>query len=183
MSLPLTYRWLRDPEYQPLPRMVAEALACHGVLESPGVANNPTIMGWRDELQEAGISIVGFSGDSVPWCGLFMALIAHRAGKAVVDGPLWALNWRKFGVEASGGAVLGDVLIFVRNGGGHVALYVGEDATHYHVIGGNQSDSVCFTRIAKQRCVAARRPAYKIRPASAVAVALAASGAVSTNEA
>lgn len=35
--------------------------------------------------------------------------------------------------------------------GGDVALYVGEDAGAYHCLGGNQSDKVCITRIAKSR--------------------------------
>jgi hypothetical protein len=45
-------------------------------------------------------------------------------------------------------AALGDVLAFVRNGGGHVGLYVDEDASAYHVLGGNQSDRVSITRVA-----------------------------------
>jgi len=34
---------------------------------------------------------------------------------------------------------------------GHVGFYAGEDATHYHVLGGNQSDSISITRIRKTR--------------------------------
>lgn len=73
-------------------------------------------------------------------------------------------------------------MVFDRAGGGHVAFYVGEDATHYHVLGGNQSDSVNVMRIAKDRCIARRWPrgvAVTGRP-----VWLDAKGApVSTNEA
>ena len=96
--------------------------------------------------------------------------------------PLWALNWGNFGVHTKQ-PMLGDVLVFIRNGGGHVGLYVGEDAEAYHVLGGNQSDSVCFTRIAKARLYTARRPEYNLQPANVRVVTLAKSGAVSVNEA
>jgi len=181
MTLPPKYAYLLKPG---VPRMVSEALKLLGTLERPGPANSPEIMGWKKELTAAGRAIVGFSGDNIPWCGLFVAYVAFKAGKQAPDGPLWALNWRKFGVNPDGGASLGDVLIFTRpGGGGHVGLYVGEDATHYHVLGGNQSDAVTITRIAKTRCVAARRPLYKNKPASAAPVVVASSGAVSNNEA
>jgi hypothetical protein len=52
----------------------------------------------------------------------------------------------------------GAVLVFEREGGGHVGFYVGEDGTSYHVIGGNQGDAVSVARIAKTRLVASRWP-------------------------
>ena len=81
-------------------------------------------------------------------------------------------------------AALGDVLVFARpKGGGHVGLYVGEDETAFHVLGGNQSDGVTISRISKDRCIAVRRPGYKAAPATAKPVELAATGALSVNEA
>lgn len=179
-ALPAFYRYLEDGRV--LPRTIAEALKCYGVHEAPGLSNNPTIMGWKKELQAAGVIVDGYSADSVPWCGLFAALVCVRAGKIPVKAPLWALTWRSFGVEAKPPS-LGDVLVFSRNGGGHVTFYVGEDATYYHCLGGNQSDAVTITRIAKARCVAARSPVYTDRPTSAVPIHLSASGPISTNEA
>jgi hypothetical protein len=41
---------------------------------------------------------------------------------------------------------------------GHVAFYAGEDETHYHVLGGNQSQTVSVTRITKQRFIDSRWP-------------------------
>ena len=67
---------------------------------------------------------------------------------------------------------------------GHVGLYVGEDAAAYHVLGGNQSDKVCITRIAKNRLYAIRRPQFKIgQPRNVRQVFLESSGRLSTNEA
>jgi len=176
--LPPQYRWLDS--VGPLPRMLAEGLKLLGVREAPGAANNPTLLAWAKELGLAKV----YSADSIPWCGLFVALLAQRAGKPVVKDPLWALNWLKFGADA-GQPELGDVLVFVREGGGgHVGLYVGEDATAYHVLGGNQSDAVTITRIAKDRLRGARNHYAVGAPASARPYVLAVGGqALSTNEA
>ena len=82
----------------------------------------------------------------------------------------------------AGNEGLGDVLVFSRNGGGHVGFYVGEDTTHYHVLGGNQSDSVNIARIAKNRLFGIRRAEYNNKPKGVIKVILDADGAVSTNE-
>ncbi len=172
---PERYNWLYN--LGPLPRMVQEALREFGTVEVPGPQNNLKIMSWAAEL---GLSRV-YSADSVPWCGLMIALCAFRAGKPVVKDPLWALNWAKWGNNA-GQPELGDVVTFIRPGGGHVALYIGEDATCYHVLGGNQSDQVCFTRIDKHRLHSARNFYAVAPPESARPYILQDSGIVSENE-
>ena len=176
MTLPKQYQWLNDMGQLPL--MVQAALAEFGTIEAPGAANNAKILGWA---AETGLKAI-YTADSIPWCGLFMAVIAKRAGKAFPTSPLWALSWSKFGVEA-GQPRLGDVLTFTRKGGGHVGLYVGEDQAAYHVLGGNQGDAVSFTRIAKERLHRVRRPAYRNMPKSAQPIVLAATGGLSRNEA
>lgn len=174
--LPAAYRWLLS--VGAVPRMVAEALKEVGCHEVAGPGNNPEILAWA---AETGLAAV-YTADSIPWCGLFMSVVAKRAGKPLPSSPLWALSWSKFGIEA-GQPRLGDVLTFTRNGGGHVALYVGEDRAAYHVLGGNQSDQVGFTRIAKERLYRARRPAYAVAPETARPFVLAADGELSRNEA
>jgi uncharacterized protein (TIGR02594 family) len=174
MTLPAAYAWLSD---EPGPRMLLEALKLHGTLETPGWRDNPTILSWA---KETGVS--GYSADSVPWCGLFMAVVAHRAGKDVPSKPLWALNWARWGQD-SGQPELGDVLVFVRPGGGHVGLYVGEDGIAYHVLGGNQSDAVSIARINKERLRACRAPSGAAWMPNVRPVLLGANGAVSANEA
>lgn len=164
-----------------LPRMVSEALALLGTQEVAGAGNNPKIIGWAKEVGKDVAAAYGH--DSIPWCGLFIAVVAKRAGKAVIAGPLWARNWAKWG-EKSPSASLGDVLVFQRpGGGGHVGLYVAEDAANYHVLGGNQSDAVTITSIAKARCIGVRRPSYRQMPATVRPYKVGASGTVSTNEA
>lgn len=170
------YAWLG--KIGTLPRLLQEMLAIYGVKETIGTGDNPVIMSWAKETGLADVYV----HDSIAWCGLGMAVAVKRAGYAPVAGPLWALNWGKFGVAADKPS-LGDILTFKRPGGGHVAQYVGEDSEYYHVIGCNQSDSVSITRIAKGRMQAARRPAYKSPLASWKPYRVASNGAVSTNEA
>lgn len=176
-KLPAAYSWLLGVDG--LPRMLVEGLSLYGVHEAPGDADNPVILAWAAEV---GLSRT-YREDLTPWCGLYLAVVAKRADKSVPAQPLWALNWKQWGVE-SPRASLGDVLVFMRPGGGHVGLYVGEDVTSYHVLGGNTSDAVSIARLARGRVVAVRRPQYKIQPAGVIAVKLGITGApLSTNEA
>ncbi|WP_200932456.1 TIGR02594 family protein [Sphingomonas sp. Leaf412] len=129
------YKWL--DKLGTLPRMIAEARKLIDTYEHSGATNNPVIMDWAKEVDPGGSD--GYTADSIPWCGLFMAVVARRAGKTPPVKPYWALNWGKFGVDG-GQPELGDVLTFIRTAadgsrGGHVALYVGEDASCYHVLG------------------------------------------------
>lgn len=178
---PQGYEWLGT--IGQLPRTITEAMALHGVAEVVGAGSNRTIMAWRDELNAAGVVISGYSDDDIPWCGLFAAIVAHRAGKAVPKNPLWARNWVNFGVPVVSPA-LGDMLVYERpGGGGHVNWYLGEDASTYYGIGGNQTNAVTVTRIVKRRCIAVRRPHYNKPPASVRPFQLTARGPVSSNEA
>jgi uncharacterized protein (TIGR02594 family) len=175
--LPDQYGWLAC---EPGPRMIVEALKLYGTLEGPGTANNPRIVAWAKEVGGRLADI--YKADSIPWCGLFMAVVARRAEKEIPANPLWALSWSAFGVPVLSPA-LGDVLVYARHGGGHVGLYVGEDDDAFHTLGGNQSDAVNIKRIAKGRLYAARRPAYHAKPRNVRQIHLAASGTLSTNEA
>lgn len=155
--LPQQFSWL---EKLGAPKMVAEAVALYGVTEKPGPDSNPVIMGWA---KETGLDAHGYTGDEVPWCGLFMAVIAHRAKKQRPVMALRALSWAAFGRESPLPS-LGDVLVFERAGGGHVGLYVGEDDANFYVLGGNQSDAVTIAPKEKSRLKACRRPDYVVQP-------------------
>mgnify|MGYP003333378000 CR=1 FL=1 len=175
MNLPLSYQWLAQ---EPSPRHLLKALELYGITEVVGEKDNPVILEWAKEL---GLEKV-YTADSIPWCALFVSIIMKRAGREPVEKPLWALNWANFGVKV-GRPMLGDVLVFKRNGGGHVGIYVGEDKVAYHVLGGNQGDKVCIVRIGKDRLFSARRPNYINMPTNVREVIVKASGTLSTNEA
>lgn len=167
------YAWL---DREPGPRMLREALNLYGVKETLGENDNPVILDWAKEC-----GIKNYIHDSTAWCGLFMAVVAKRAGKPIPENPLWARNWCGWGEPSA--KELGAVLVFSRaGGGGHVGEYVGEDAEYYHVLAGNQDDCVCVMRLRKSRLIGCRAM-YKNKPANVRPVWLISDGAVSTNEA
>lgn len=176
-SLPAAYAWLAR---EAGPRVLVEALALYGTRETAGSASNPVILAWAKEVGVAG----AYVNDGIAWCGLYVATVVRRAGFEPVANPLWARNWAAFGTPAAKPS-LGDILVFERaGGGGHVGLYVGEDASAWHVLGGNQGDEVSIVRIAKGRLLAARRCPWRLaQPAAVRPIRLAAGGALSTNEA
>lgn len=123
-----------------------------GTNEEPGSGDNPDIIRWARDL---GL-INDYNHDSIPWCGLFAAHVVSEAGFDVPDAPLWALSWKNWGVRSD--EAYGALVVFKRTGGGHVGFLVGQDDDNYHVLGGNQSDTVSITKIDKYRCVGIRWP-------------------------
>ncbi|MGW9946974.1 uncharacterized protein (TIGR02594 family) [Rhizobium leguminosarum] len=163
------------------PAWMREARRFIGLKEIPGAKSSSTILGWAKAL--GGWIASFYKDDDTPWCGLFMA---HCFGSTLPDeilpsNPLSALAWSDFGAYQSAPNV-GSLLVFSREGGGHVGLYVGEDADSYHVLGGNQGNSVKVSPVLKRRCVAIRWPKTGDRPAGGC-VLLKANGEVSRNEA
>ena len=110
MSIPSNYQWLSN--IKSLPKNISIGLDNLGVQEVVGKGSNKTIMAWRDELNQAGVKISGYSDDDIAWCGLSAAIVSYRRMKntrEVVKDPLWAKNWAKYGTK-SPQAGLGDVL-------------------------------------------------------------------------
>lgn len=140
------------------PAWLAAARRKIGTREAPGPANNPTILGWAKRLGTKVLGIV-YNADDVPWCGVF---VAHCLDEAGITSPMLAVrakSWAAWGANLRADRLApGAVLVFEREGGGHVGFYVGEDATSYHVLGGNQDDAVTVARVAKTRLIASRWP-------------------------
>jgi len=172
----MSYDFLKDEKS---PKILVEAVKHIGVKEIVGSKHNPVILNWAKDL---GLGKT-YTKDEIPWCGLFIAFCAHSAGVQVVDKPLWALSWANYGTKVAE-PMLGDILTFKRDGGGHVGIYVGEDKDCYHVLGGNQGNAVSVTRIVKSRLYQARRTAWKVaQPANVRKIVLSAKGEISKNEA
>lgn len=137
---------IAEPEEGIIPPWVAEARRRIGLHEA---RNNKTL---KEYLKSDGKTL----GDpaKLPWCGDFMETVILRAlpNEPMVTNPYWALNWTKFGVSVPKGIVpLGAIAPFKRPGGGHIGIIVGHDKTYYHVLGGNQSNSISVVKIAKSR--------------------------------
>lgn len=167
------YAWLWD---EPGPKMLKAALELHGTRETLGRANNPIIMGWAEECGFKS----AYSGDDVPWCGLFMAVCAKRAGWEFnpKGNALWARNWASWG---NGVAVpmLGDIGVKVRDGGGHVGQVIGvsKDGSQVFLLGGNQSDAVNIRHFPRKDFIAFRRAPWRTaQPANVRSIILSAAG-------
>jgi uncharacterized protein (TIGR02594 family) len=99
---------------------------------------------------------------SVAWCGVF---VAHCL-EATLDGiekPFAhhrARPWLDWGEPAE--PQLGALLIFwhlhPKSPFGHVGFYWAEDAENYHVLGGNQRDTIEIQRYPKTRLIGCRWP-------------------------
>lgn len=143
-KLPDKYGYLLD---ESAPRLLVEAMRLYGVKETQGSGNTSEIMAWA---KRTGLD-KWYKADSTAWCGLFMAYVALEAGfPPEFVNPLGARNWLQWGSPIERGKeMLGDVLVKARPKGGHVAIIVGEDRTHFHCLGGNQADTVNIRRIPK----------------------------------
>ena len=139
------------------PKWLTYAKTLIGTRETAGAKSNPTILAWAKGKAKAFLGIA-YTDDSVPWCGLFVAECVASVGLRPAAIAVRASAWADWGYALKEGAA-GAILVFKRAGGGHVGFYIGEDHTHYHVLGGNQSDAVNIARIEKARCVALRWPA------------------------
>lgn len=135
------------------PAWFAKAKEYLGLKEIPGKRHNSTILSWLERLG------AWWRDDETPWCGVFVAHCMREAGLSVPQHWMRAKAWADYGANLRASHVApGAILVFARQGGGHVGFYVGEDATYYYVLGGNQSNSVNVAKIAKARCIAIRWP-------------------------
>lgn len=117
----------------------------------------------------------------LPWCGDAIETVINLTlpNEAMVVNPYFARNWARFGVPCE--PTKGCILVFSRGPkSGHVGLYSGEDKTHYYVLGGNQSNSISISRVAKSRLIASRWP--KTVPLGAVDKGSIVAGAVITKD-
>ena len=98
----------------------------------------------------------------LPWCGDYTetaiknSLPKEPFSGALGKNPYWARNWLQFGEPTE--PCYGAIIVFGRGKGGHVGFVVGEDATDYYVLGGNQSNMVNIARISKDRFLGCRWP-------------------------
>lgn len=169
-DIPVTIPWIEA------------AYSLIGTQEKPGQGSNEAILGWAEDLE-----ITSYNDDDIPWCGLF---VAHCVGSQLPEeplpaNPLGARKWKDFGYEVS--PRFGSVMVFWRgspNGWkGHVGFYWAEDDDAYHILGGNQSNSVSITRVSKSRLLTARWPHTALTVHGQIRIASANGKLLSVNEA
>lgn len=194
MNLPSNFIWMSEDRIGTWPKMIKEAVPFLGMKEIKGTKSEPRLM---EVAKEIGVADI-YKNDDTSWCAVIHNGIAKRAGKSIGYKKdkfdlLRALKFQEYGVGLfpddwevlhKKEAMFGDTMIFLRPGGGHVGFYIGENDTHYYIMGGNQNDMYSFTRLAKYRLVAVRRPKYKTTPPSVKKYILTDNGVpVTTNEA
>lgn len=132
---------------RPAPPWIDEMLRRKGLHEK---RDHAELYAW---LRSAGSAV---DPARTAWCGdaVETAILRALPEEPVPVNPMASINWLKFGRELKTPA-MGAVMVFWRGTKagwqGHVAFYVGEDSTHYHVLGGNQSDSISITKVRKNR--------------------------------
>ena len=175
---PLTLEALKsaDPDRSDIPWM-AEAQRVRGLHEQ---RNRSQLRTWFDA------SVNWIDPMKVPWCAAFVATCLRKwqPGIALPENPLGARNWGRFGQPCH--PVFGAILVFWRGSPqgwqGHVGFYAGQDPDCFHVLGGNQSNAVTVTRIARTRLLKARWP--EDEPITGRPVSLTSAGVpITTNEA
>ena len=144
--------------------------------ELPWIVEGKTVFGLHEinnnrQLREWLVSDRKTLGDpkALPWCGDYVETAIKKSlpkeafTGALAENPYWARNWLAFGVATK--PVYGAIAVFQREGGGgHVGFLVGEDATDYYVLGGNQTNAVNISRIDKKRCLGTRWPGSANNP-------------------
>ncbi len=141
----------------PEPAWLLAARAHIGVREIPGPTHNSRLISFLNTASR--FNGVVWRDDEMPWCGGFVAAVLVSAGIEPVKIAARAKSWAAWGSLLRPDRLApGAILVFDRQGGGHVGFYVGEDASAYHVLGGNQGNAVSVTRIAKGRLTASRWP-------------------------
>lgn len=140
-----------------------------GVHEGLGAADNPIILGMATTIAKAFPEMqrycAEYQHDEIPWCGLSVAYCMAVNGIRPPFDPtnelrsfLWADAWSYWGRDLVT-PVAGAVMIFTRNGGGHVALSTGTYTdTAFTVIGGNQSDQISIINMPANKLTSIRWP-------------------------
>lgn len=143
------------PDYE-APWM-AEAARLIATREFLGERDNPEILDWAKDID------IPYTGDDVPWCGLFVGhcIATTLPAEPLPSGLLGARSWLKLGQATT--PRLGAVMVFWRGSKtsweGHVGFYAGQHGSNYLILGGNQGDSVCYTWLHRDRLLEARWPA------------------------
>jgi uncharacterized protein (TIGR02594 family) len=118
------------------PAWLVAARKLVGLREISGAKHAPEIVQMWKDIKRGGIK-----DDETPWCAAFVGSMLERSGvkSSRFESAKSYLNWGQLIALP----VVGCVVVFTRQGGGHVGFAVGRDkAGNLLILGGNQSDAV-----------------------------------------
>lgn len=157
------------------PKWLTEARKHIGLTEVKGAQHHPEILQMWKDIKRGGIK-----SDEVPWCAAFVGAMLERVGikSSRFESAKSYLQWGELIAEP----VMGCIVVFTRNGGGHVGFVVGIDrGGNLLVLGGNQSDAVNIKSFPVSRVTGYRLPEGVV--ASRLPLPVLAQGVMSTKEA
>lgn len=129
-----------------------------GLQEVPGSKSNPVILNWVKMLDAP----KWYDDDDKPWCAIGLNAVLRCAQMPTVKTADPYDVFRAKGFEGYGNPLqipaLGCIMVFSREGGGHVGLYLGERKDAYSILGMNQSNTVGIGWLKKERLTATRWP-------------------------
>lgn len=135
------------------PSWITEARKHIGTREIPGPRHEPKILAWFKS-----ICTPWFTTDETPWCAAFVGGCLETVGLKSSRSAL-AKSYLSWGLPILNPTV-GCIVVFSRDGGGHVGFVVGRDARdRLMVLGGNQGDAVSIAPFDRARVVGYRWPA------------------------
>jgi len=123
-----------------------------GQKEIPGLKHNSVIVNFFKRIKRGGIK-----ADEVPWCAAFVGACLEEAGYVSTrfESARSYLEWG----SALGRPCYGCIVVFARNGGGHVGFAVGRDLKgRLLILGGNQGDQVSVAPFDPNRVIGYRWP-------------------------
>ena len=123
-----------------------------GVRETKGAQHTAMILEWWRAIKRGGIK-----DDETPWCAAFVGAAFEQGG---IQSSRFesARSYEAWGDPLEGPAH-GCVVVFRRDGGGHVGFVVGQDHEgRLLVLGGNQQDEVNVRAFDRARATAYRWP-------------------------
>jgi uncharacterized protein (TIGR02594 family) len=134
------------------PKWIELARSFIGLDEVKGEKHNPDILQFWKDIKRGGIKT-----DEVPWCAAFVGAMLERCGiqSSRYESAKSYLTWGTALAEPAYGCVV----VFTRDGGGHVGFVVGRGAKgNLLVLGGNQSDEVNIKSFPLDRVAGYRWP-------------------------
>jgi uncharacterized protein (TIGR02594 family) len=140
---------IKNEEFPWMPIAIREL----GVKEYSGAAANPRIV---EYLRSTTLGPELNSDDKTYWCSAFVNWCVEKAEYEGTDSG-WARTWETWGREIEIPR-RGCIVVFSRVSGGHVGFYIGESDNKINVLGGNQSDSVCYEDCDKSKLLSYRVP-------------------------
>jgi uncharacterized protein (TIGR02594 family) len=154
-------------------RWITEAKKYIGEREIKGAQHNPLIVQWWKDIKRGGIK-----DDETPWCAAFVGAMLERVGiqSTRFESAKSYLQWG----EKLDKPIPGCIVVFTRDGGGHVGFVVGQTrGGSLVVLGGNQSDAVNYKAFSRTRVTGYRWPAGQPRPADSELSYMTAEGSTS----